>query len=320
VNYRSVASMNRDILSWLERLPRGLELIVGIPRSGLFIANLLALYLDLPLTDVDGLITGRVIESGPVRGRAGQLDGLFSTNRKVLVVDDSLSSGSSMRKVRERIAAAELPHKILYSAVYIVPGRETEVDYYCDVLPHPRILEWNFRNNSWLQHACMDIDGVLCRDPTEHENDDGPRYRRFIQKVPPKIIPSVAIGWLVTCRLEKYRTLTEHWLEKHGIKYRELVMMDYPDMEARRAAGSYGTFKGTVYKATNAELFIESSLRQAFEIAHISGRDVLCMETMEMVRSGAVISRLPTTPSASGGLAHDSVRRLLRFARRLVKK
>ena len=60
----------------------------------------------------------------------------------------------------------------------------------------------------------MDFDGVLCRDPTEEENDDGDKYRYFIANVEPIFKPSVEIGWIVTSRLEKYRDLTENWLKK----------------------------------------------------------------------------------------------------------
>lgn len=51
----------------------------------------------------------------------------------------------------------------------------------------------------------MDIDGVLCADPTPEENDDGEKYRHFLLNTPPLFIPKVTIGTLVTSRLEKYR-------------------------------------------------------------------------------------------------------------------
>ena len=44
MNYRSVASLDRLVLEWLCRLPRDLDVIVGVPRSGMLVANLLALH------------------------------------------------------------------------------------------------------------------------------------------------------------------------------------------------------------------------------------------------------------------------------------
>ncbi len=32
-----------------------------------------------------------------------------------------------------------------------------------------------------LENFCVDIDGILCRDPTREENDDGPKYRELIR-------------------------------------------------------------------------------------------------------------------------------------------
>jgi len=134
-----------------------------------------------------------------------------------------------------------------------------------------------------LAQSCVDIDGVLCRDPSEAENDDGPEYARFLADVQPRFVPSVRIRYLVTCRLEKYRSLTEEWLSRHGIGYDRLVMMDLPTKAARVASGSHATFKASVYRRTDTQLFIESSREQADDIARLSGGDVLCTDTMEFV-------------------------------------
>lgn len=56
MNYRSIVNLNSDIKKWIPELPNGLDLIVGIPRSGLLVANLLALHLNLHITNVEGLI------------------------------------------------------------------------------------------------------------------------------------------------------------------------------------------------------------------------------------------------------------------------
>ena len=48
---------------------------------------------------------------------------LLSARRKILVVDDSVHCGASIRAVRETISAANLPHEVFYGAVYITPIR-----------------------------------------------------------------------------------------------------------------------------------------------------------------------------------------------------
>lgn len=44
-------------------------------------------------------------------------------------------------------------------------------------------------NHGILKKACLDIDGVLCVDPTPEENDDGPRYREFLLTPNPYSFP-----------------------------------------------------------------------------------------------------------------------------------
>ena len=41
------------------------------------------------------------------------------------------------------------------------------------------------------------MDGVLCIDPTEKENDDGERYKHFLNNAAPLHIPKYTIGHIV---------------------------------------------------------------------------------------------------------------------------
>ena len=58
MHYRSVADLNEDIKANLHKIPEDVTLIVGVPRSGMLAANLIALYLNIPLTDIDNFIAG----------------------------------------------------------------------------------------------------------------------------------------------------------------------------------------------------------------------------------------------------------------------
>jgi orotate phosphoribosyltransferase len=293
MKYRSVADLDEHVVAWLKQLPADLELIVGIPRSGLLAANLLALHLNLPMTDVDGLIEGRVLQAGP--RYSDDASKLLEEPRRVLVVDDSVLLGRQLEKVKTRVKAAQLPHAVSYAAVYPAPASEHLVDFYFETLETPRCFEWNLMHHPWvLSKTCMDIDGVLCRDPTQEENDDGPQYRQFLTSSERLYLPSVPVRWLVTARLEKYRGLTEEWLRANGVEYGELIMMDYPDMAARREANAYASFKSDAYASTGALLFVESSPSLAAEIAHLSGKSVFCMETRTMI-DAELLSRMRRT-------------------------
>lgn len=311
MRYRSVADLNDDVVEWLPRLPPDLDLIVGIPRSGLLAASLIALHLNVPMTDVEGLVEGRVLQPGP-RYAAG-VTGLLDKATNVLVVDDSVLFGRQLRAVKERLAAAAVPHTVRYAALYPAPGSERHVDFFFEIVDTPRCFEWNLMHHPWvLSKTCMDIDGVLCRDPTPAENDDGLQYQAFLQGADRRYLPSAPVRWLVTSRLEKYRAATEDWLAANGVEYGDLLMMDYPDMAARRAANAYASFKAEIYKRTGAILFVESSPRRAVEIARLSGKSVFCAETRRMVDPAL----LPRVRRKTDDLRHGVRTRLGRvFAR-----
>lgn len=275
MNYRTLADLNCAAARLAARVTPRPDLIVGIPRSGLLAANLVALHLNCPLTDLEGYLQGRVLSSG---GRLSYNRPAPISSRVVLVVDDSLASGNAMRRAREVIAARVHSDDVRYSAVFISPGKEHMVDYFGERCPLPRVFEWNVMHHSILENACVDMDGVLCRDPTDVENDDGENYRRFLTTAEPLFRPTVPIACIVTARLEKYRPETEAWLETHDVRYRQLIMLDLPSAQERRRLGCHAKFKAEVYRKAQHTLFIESSYTQAQEIARLSRRPVIAID------------------------------------------
>jgi len=277
LNYKSVSQLNRDIIEWLPTLPRDIDAVVGIPRSGLLVANLVALYRNIPISDLDSFLAGSFMKGG------SRLKYAASEISKVLILDDSLCSGASMQQARQRVADSNCPFRCIYGAVYVTPENFKKADFYHQILPSPRIFEWNLFHHNILQNVCMDIDGVLCRDPNSAENDDGVNYVKFLQTVPLKYRPTLKVGWLVTARLEKYRKYTETWLRENNIDYGELCMLDLPNKQARVESCANASFKAAVYRKTNAELFIESSLSQACEISALTGKQVICTDVSKVV-------------------------------------
>jgi orotate phosphoribosyltransferase len=188
--------------------------------------------------------------------------------------------------VRAKLLAAGIAGAVKLGAVYVTDTSKALVDYWHEVVAMPRVFEWNIMKHHVLEKTCVDIDGVLCRDPSADENDDGPLYERFIETVKPLIVPQREIGWLVTCRLERYRSSTEQWLHANGFRYRQLVMMDLPDKATRQAANGHARFKASLYRESGARLLIESSSSQAIEIARLTGKDVYSVDAREMIRPG----------------------------------
>jgi orotate phosphoribosyltransferase len=202
--------------------------------------------------------------------------------RRALVIDDSIGLGRRMRRVRRRLASVRNLPPLIFAAVYATPVSVARVDLAFEVVSFPRMFEWNFMHHGVLRDACLDIDGVLCRDPTPEENDDGPRYRRFLRTVEPCVLPTLPIGLFVTCRLEKYRQDTERWLAQHGVEYEKLVMLDLPDKASRQRQPIHAVHQAAVYRNCDKYSFIGSSPEQARTIAKLSGKTVLCFETREV--------------------------------------
>ena len=278
MNYRNISDLNHTILKNISMIPRSFDLIIGIPRSGMLPANLLSLYLNKPYTDLQSFLNGHIYKAG---ARSQFFD--ISEFKNILVVDDSVASGSALKECKETMRPYEAKFNIKYCAVYVVPGKQKLLDFYFELVPLPRYFQWNVFNHTTLEKACFDIDGVLCADPTSKQNDDGEKYLDFIKNAPPLFIPGCKIGTIVTSRLEKYRKPTEEWLKMNNIKYNELVMLDLPDMAARQKANNHGEHKAKAYMSKPYVHFIESDPGQASEINRISKKPVLCTENFEMI-------------------------------------
>jgi orotate phosphoribosyltransferase len=311
IHYRTIGDLSRTIQSNLHRVPSGIDLIVGIPRSGLLAANILALHLNLPLADLDGFLEGRILGVGERFVNYVRRTNLRGAC-KALIIDDSLHTGKQITAVRNRIKGANVPCEVIFGSIYVTDIGRDMVDLWFEEVPTPRVFEWNVMHHGILKESCVDIDGVLSLDPSDKENDDGSRYHEFLNTVPLRICPTVTIGWLVTNRLEKYRALTKKWLERHGIQYHELVMLDLPSKEARLRAGTHGSFKAGVFKNTAAQLFIESNHCQAMEIARLSGKPVLSVEGNCMVN--------PSIVAQLSRRARRAPRSLLRRTKKLIDR
>lgn len=307
MNYRSIADMNRAILGNLHRLPRDLDLVVGVPRSGLLAASLLGTATALPVVALDDFLARRTPASG--------------AEQRVLVLEDSLSSGIAMQEARDRVAAAGLGAGVIFAAVYGTRATHPEADLIFEIVPQPRMFQWNVMHHKYLARCCVDIDGILCHDPSDAENDDGPAYLEFLQNARPLYRSRQRIGTLVTSRLEKYRPQTESWLAAQGILHDRLAMLDLPSRAERIRQGAHGRFKAEIYRQGDALLFIESEPDQAERIMRLSGRPVLCLPGQRLYRPGlaSVAAQIPRvrSPAAARQVARQAAFALLgpqRFA------
>jgi hypothetical protein len=270
LNFRSVSDLNAAILANLHRIDRRkFDCVVGIPRSGMGPAWILATQLQLPMADVESFARGMIYD------RSGRP---IASRGRVLLVDDTVNHGTAMARAFERIRhnATAITRFCVFGPYR---GIEGLVDIVCETVQGPRAFEWNVAKHARLGRWGFDFDGVLCRDPDKTENDDGPRYQRFLAKAPPLFLPKRPVGHIVTCRLEKYRNETEDWLRKHHVQFARLHMGPWQSKAERMEHGGRGAWKAGIVKEAGVEFFMESCPKQARIISREAGLPVFCTGT-----------------------------------------
>lgn len=304
--------MNACLCKYIRKVPRDVDLVVGIPRSGMLPATLLGLYLNLPIADLHTFLDGKLYQTGSTR-RTEKWINAVKDARHVLIIDDSLSTGEAMKNAKASVQTLGFKGKVTYCVVYAVPTAFLMVDFCFEICNHPRIFEWNYMHAWTLQYACVDIDGVLCEDPGLRESLDLGKYEEFIVNAPPKLIPTKKVGYLVTGRKERHRSATKEWLAKNSIAFENLIML--PDIQTASIIGNaeYAAFKAEVYKKTDCFLFIESNHEQAVKICALSGRQVFCVETHLLITPDNLASR-------AAMISRDGLITVKRVVKKLCKR
>ena len=287
MKYITLSDLSNTIRKNIWKIPRDIDYIIGIPRSGTICASIIASYLNVPLIDIDSFIHG-LEPSGGLRLR--YYKSLHKPSNKVLVIDDTVSSGRAMRDTKNRLSGFN-NMQFIYMCVYLEGRGADAVDIYLeDVRKYTEnftidvLYEWNiFHHNEVLMDRCLyDIDGVLCLEPPDERKTE--EYMEYIKNATPLFTPTPRIGGIITYRLIKNREVTEKWLHDNNISYNELIMFNANTWDERNKMGIPSeVYKGEYYKNNNKyRLFVESSDFQAKRIAEISSKSVYCVETNKL--------------------------------------
>jgi hypoxanthine phosphoribosyltransferase len=228
------------------RLPGAIDVVVGVPRSGMIPASMIATGLGLPLTTPDLFAEGRCWTSRLLEPPAkGSL-------RSILLVDDSVDRGSSLEAARRQIEAAGEDLRITTLAVVAHrPNAAEIVDLHHCVLPHPTLFEWNLMHAKTMTTLSASLRGVLDR---------------------PDGVPQYLIDWVLAEGSEADRDETVAWLRERGVRYETLVMLD-------------GRSAQDVLADRGPDLHFEGPLPKAREIVAATGIPTLSFEAMELVGS-----------------------------------
>lgn len=282
LNFVSYNDLLSAIREQIHLLPREFDLIVGVPRSGMIPACAIALHLNVPVMDQHSFICNIAPRHGNTR-KLKKAPAKPMEAASVLVVEDSVFSGRSLVTAVQQIRESGFRGRLATCAAIVSPEKNAIADFHFIECAPPRVFEWNLFHHNIIENACLDLDGVLCVDPDEEDNDDGEQYRRFLLSAKLLHLPTPVIAHIVSARLEKYRAETETWLERQGIRYRQLHLLDLPSKGERIRRGAHIPHKVSVYRSTGADLFIESSLDQANAIAAHSGKPVLWVGGMKLI-------------------------------------
>lgn len=276
--FRSYDDLFKTISTHASILPTDIDMIVGIPRSGMVPAYMLGLLLNKPVSTFNEYVQG--VDAG--HGER-QINMRNSSKRSILFVDDSIHSGVQLNKIKERLKDRSEKEQHYYLAIFAREASKDLVDFFFEIVDTPRVFQWNYLYQGIVSSSCFDIDGVLCEDPLPVQNDDGEKYIDFILNAKPLYIPKDEIYMIVTSRLEKYRKETEEWLKNNNVKYKKLIMLDLPSKAERIRQNAHASFKAQVYKnAGYAKFFYESERTQAIYIAATTKKPVFCISTGEL--------------------------------------
>ena len=279
MKYHSYQDLSDCIRRNVWKVPHDVDLIVGVPRSGMIPAMMLAELLNKRCADLDGFIEGRMMQCGD-RGKLMRP----GTAGKVLVVDDAIYKGAELGKVRERLAPLAHRWQFLFAVIYAESANAKDMVDICFEDTSCQgdqifIKEWNalhlYRRHTGI--SMWDIDGLLCKDPPNDR--DKAAYEAYLPNAVPMILPTTRIGAIVTFRIEAYRAVTEQWLKRYGIDYGQLIMFPADSREQRNRLQSPADFKAQQYAAaTWAKMFFESEQKQAERIFQKTGKPVFCYE------------------------------------------
>ena len=250
--------------------------VLGIPRSGMFPASMIAMWLNLPLYFLDPQnnlvpMSGaskfggiRMMEHKPLTGR-------------LLVVDDTVYAGTAMKNFKSRFL-----EDVYLAATYVKPEAKDLVDFYAKELPPPHLLEWNLFNCTYIQQALLDFDGILCPNIPFEILEDEEKHKEWLLNVKPFYhrLPKFKCKGIVTARFERYRDITENWLARHNVKYERLIMMpnEMEEDRLRDHVETSSTYKAKHFVESDAKFFIESEVPEAIRIRKKSGKLVICPE------------------------------------------
>ncbi|WP_404475091.1 phosphoribosyltransferase [Vreelandella venusta] len=267
ITFKSYGDLGRDITKNFIKFSGDWDLVVGIPRSGMVPAYMIALALNVDCTDISSWLKNYPLKRGITRSTRKKLKFPWEA-KKVLIVDDSIMSGNSLKSEIEALPTW-LSSRASTLAVYSSKPFRKDVDIFLEFVPHPRAFEWNIFHHKVISRSCISLEGMLKKGVADKNMTAEFRF-----------IPSGIINTIVAFQNKEKRKEVESILEESGIKYRDLVM---PNNEVNGASlDDIIKFKVESFTASDAEMFIENDSYQAKVLCREVKKPVFCLSDSYM--------------------------------------
>ncbi|CAM3892478.1 phosphoribosyltransferase [Alkalicoccus chagannorensis] len=264
--YRSYEDADTLLRQQLHRIrPMKPDTIVGIPRSGMIPAYMLGALLHAPVIDLQTFL------ENPEEGG------------RILLVDDCIGTGGSLRQVLEAIPA-NVHSRLRTCCLYSNQPERTDVDLFLEYLPRVAVYEWNIMHCFIVREAVFSLRALLTSMPKAAAAEKIEACCRYSR---PKIIPAEPIHTLLCPLPEASRSSVEAWLAYYGIQVRQLVFQ--PEQKQSSKAGSW---EAQVYRKSGAELFVAGSVEEAEAVFARSGRPVFSTEANRLFSRGILYTAL----------------------------
>lgn len=261
LHYVSMEKIVADTAKWCETLGSDFDTVVALPRSGLVVGSTVACILGKSLSTPEEYVEGKQWASSSF----ARYNHNVNFYNRVLLVDDSIVTGKQMNKAVEILKSAHPDKEIIVSALYAAEGVTIDRYYKTINKNHSWLCEYNLMHGKF-GNIGYDIDGVLCEDW------DGKRdYEKFLCDAMPYKIPVYDIDFVITARKEKYREVTEKWLNEHNVKYHKLFMSPNDCKDGIK-------FKSNVLRETKPLVYVESNDYIARRLNLLSGCQTICIE------------------------------------------
>lgn len=243
---------------WAKILPKDIDCVIGIPRLGLISGTMAATYLGKRLTTPDLMLLKKDLKGEEIK---------FPLS-KILLVDDSITRGNTIMKVKASLQE-EMPNtEIILAAPFVSPALAKTIKYKIAVKEF-MVFESDLADNPNGEVA-VDIDGVLCRNPTEEDTKDDVALERFYQNAVSLFSPNYRIKIIASARREKFRKVTEEWLKQNNISYEYLLLKSDEKEGVDVKINAVRKFKPF--------FFLESNKAEAQKIFKETGCRVICFE------------------------------------------